>query len=63
MCAGTECLLLEMYTLPVLGSGADADNGMYGASDNIHLYLKVGLTLQLPTTCFVRHTSSVTRSS
>jgi hypothetical protein len=24
----TACVLLEMYILPVLGSGADADNGM-----------------------------------
>jgi hypothetical protein len=34
--AGTECVLLEMYILPVLGSGADADNGMAHLVTFIH---------------------------
>jgi hypothetical protein len=32
------CVLLEMYVLPVLGSGADADNGMAHLVTFIHSY-------------------------
>jgi hypothetical protein len=32
-------VLLEMYILPVLGSGTDADNGMAHLSGNIHSFI------------------------
>jgi hypothetical protein len=33
-------MLLEMYMLPVLGSGADADNGMAHLVTFIHSYMR-----------------------
>jgi hypothetical protein len=37
---GLNAVLLEMYIIPVLGSGADADNHVInGASGNIHSFI------------------------